>query len=338
MKHYLLSATLFLCALTANAQERVAFRHLDVSANIGTTGIGFEVSTPLSNIVRLRAGFDAMHRFDTNINFPVSGIKSDGSEISPSTFQQMAEMAEKFTSLKVKDNVNMVCTPKMLNFRLLVDVYPFKKINSKFLKKLYFTGGFYWGPSKIATAVNATEDATTLLAVNSYNLQYDRFTVPINEYGQVYYDVNEFLGVAMLDPKAIKKVREKLEQYGHMGMPLGKYAHDVYDASGNVVHKAGETYIMYPDENGMVSAEMTVNSFKPYVGIGWGTDLGCKWTFSVDLGVLFWGGSPKLITHDGTDLTNDVTDVRGKVGDYVSAAKKFKVFPGLNFKISKTIF
>ena len=32
------------------------FKHLDVSVNLGTSGIGFDLATPLGNYVQLRAG------------------------------------------------------------------------------------------------------------------------------------------------------------------------------------------------------------------------------------------------------------------------------------------
>ena len=53
---------------------------------------------------------------------------------------------------------------------------------------------------------------------------------------------------------------------------------------------------------------------------------------------MFWGGTPKVVTHDGTDLVNDVDNVRGKVGDYVEIIKKFKVFPVLNLRITRRLF
>ena len=63
-----------------------------------------------------------------------------------------------------------------------------------------------------------------------------------------------------------------------------------------------------------------------------------SWQVSFDCGALFWGGTPRIVTHDGTDLVNDVENVRGKVGDYVDIVKKFKVFPVLNLRITKRIF
>jgi hypothetical protein len=53
---------------------------------------------------------------------------------------------------------------------------------------------------------------------------------------------------------------------------------------------------------------------------------------------MFWGGTPRIYTHDGTDLSKDVENIEGKVGTYVDLLKAFKVFPVLNVRITKTIF
>ena len=53
---------------------------------------------------------------------------------------------------------------------------------------------------------------------------------------------------------------------------------------------------------------------------------------------MFWGGTPDIITHDGTNLTKDVSDINGKVGDYVKFIKGVKVFPILNLRITRRIF
>ena len=91
----------------------------------------------------------------------------------------------------------------------------------------------------------------------------------------------------------------------------------------------------------MVKADMHVNRFKPYVGIGYEGNLSKKddrWKIAVDGGVLFWGGSPEVITHEGVDLVHDVKNVSGKVGSYVDAIEKFKVYPMLNVRFTRRLF
>ena len=44
------------------------------------------------------------------------------------------------------------------------------------------------------------------------------------------------------------------------------------------------------------------------------------------------------ITHDGTNLTKDVENISGKVGDWVDFLGGFKVYPVLQVRFTKTIF
>jgi hypothetical protein len=53
---------------------------------------------------------------------------------------------------------------------------------------------------------------------------------------------------------------------------------------------------------------------------------------------MFWGGTPRIYTHDGTDLSRDVENIGGKVGTYVDIVKAFKVFPVMNVRFTRTIF
>ena len=53
---------------------------------------------------------------------------------------------------------------------------------------------------------------------------------------------------------------------------------------------------------------------------------------------MFWGGTPSIITHEGVNLSKDVENIDGKVGDYVKFVKGVKAFPVLNLRITRTIF
>lgn len=98
---------------------------------------------------------------------------------------------------------------------------------------------------------------------------------------------------------------------------------------------------MEPDENNMVSCKIKANSFRPYLGFGYGGRLSKRsdrnWV-SFDCGAMFWGGTPKIITHEGVDLARDVTNIGGKVGRYVDFFKAFKVYPVLEVRFTHRIF
>jgi hypothetical protein len=98
---------------------------------------------------------------------------------------------------------------------------------------------------------------------------------------------------------------------------------------------------MEPDNNCTVSATVKVNSFKPYLGFGYGGRLfknDDRYNISFDAGLMFWGGTPDIITHDGTNLSKDIINIGGKVGDYVDLISGVKAYPVLNLRITRRLF
>lgn len=314
-------AFVFVAGGASSQSEKVGiFKHLDASVSLGTTGIGIDVSSPIGNYVNARVGFDFMPQFHHHMHFGVQ--VGDDAKTSDTKFERLSGLLEDISGFKVDNQIEMIGKPTMNNFKFLIDVFPFKND-----KRFHFTAGFYYGSSQIAKAYNATEDMPSLMAVSMYNNIYNKVlnNEPIyNNSAYLPYDVEE----AILNN-------------GRMAIHIGDYAQDVYDADGNLIHSKGDPYMMEPDENSMCKAKVTVNSFKPYLGVGYGGKLfknSDKYHVAVDLGVLFWGGTPKIVTHDGTDLANDVENISGKVGDYVDLLKAFKIYPVLNVRFVKTIF
>jgi len=328
----ILTTALFACMeFTASAQQVKnvsedcgVFHHLDASVSLGTTGIGIDVSSPVGNYVNLRAGFDFMPHFHHNMTFGVQ-VGDDPKE-SDYKFGRLSGLLEGITGYKVDNKIDMIGEPAYYNFKFLVDVFPLKNN-----KKWHITAGFYLGPSKIAKAYNATEDMPSLMAVGIYNNMYDKILsgeplISTDAVGDVFMPY---------------EVEDAFLYYGRMGVHVGDYARDIYDANGQLLHAKGDPYLMEPDKNGMAKASVKVNSFKPYLGIGYGGRLfknSDKYHVAVDCGVLFWGGTPSIITHDGTDMANDLENITGKVGDYVDLLKGFKVFPVLNVRFTKSLF
>ena len=300
-KFILLFATLSAAFLSTSAQKVSAFEHLDIGVTLGTTGVGIDVATPLSEQFRVRAGFSFVPEFDVKMNFDMDG--ENGSNVN-SVADKFADM----TGLAIDDNIDMIGQPNIFNGNLLVDFYPIKNVN------FHVTAGFYVGSSRIASACNAIEDMATLVSASMYNNIYDNIEAGEPIFGDVY-----------LSPE----LEEKFLSYGRMGVHLGNRV------------DTGEPYIMEPDENSTVKVDVFVNSFKPYLGVGYGGKLAknndCV-RIAFDAGVMFWGGAPKVVTHDGVDLVRDVENIGGKVGEYISIAKALQVYPVLNLKLSFRVF
>ncbi len=312
-------------------KEHNIFQHLDISLTAGTTGIGIDVASPVGKYVQLRAGYEFMPRFtkrmefDLTINGEPAIVYDEQGYKQETTFTQMNDFLYELTGYDVEDHVDMIGKPTINNFKFLVDVYPFQQN-----KHWHFTAGFYWGPSRFAYAENAIEFMRTLNAVGIYNQMYNKAVngEPLIKYEGVSLEVPEELNNKILD-------------MGLLGFAVGYFKHDIVDNAGNVIHEAGERYIVEPDARGMVTVTAESNSFKPYLGFGYGGRMiknRDDWHVSFDCGAMFWGGTPNLYMHDGINLTEDVENISGQVGTYVDLFSALKVFPVLSFRITKRIF
>jgi hypothetical protein len=335
-----LAAAAMMVSVSASAQEDSQpwdkFNHLNVGVTLGTTGLGVEASMPINNYLWVRSGLSFMPRVEVPMTF---GIQiGDDPAASKNKFDRMAGVLESFTGSPVSDEVKMTGKAKMWNWHVLFDIYPLQQ-------NLHWrvTAGFFLGPSNVAEAFNQTESMTSLLAVDIYNNTYDKLhgktmrelaNVKLIDLGPGYEDIYTDLDVLL-------KMQELFDKAGRMGIHLGDYSHDITDEDGNVIHKKDDPYVMTPNQEHMVKADMKVNAFKPYIGIGYdgrlvkGND---RLHVGFDAGVMFWGGKPSLYAHDGTDLINDVKNITGKVGDYVDTMSKLSVYPVANVRFTYTIF
>ncbi len=333
----------YTCLNESNDDKMPLFNHLDASVTLGTTGIGIDLATPITNWAQLRVGYAFMPRFHYPMTFEVQvgDTKEDKYDANgnrrQTKFDKMAALLEDLTGYKASDEVDMIGRPTYHNLKFMVDVFPFKRD-----KRWHVSAGFFWGPSKIANAYNVTEAMPSLFAVGMYNRLYDRTMASYESWqkakrGEIpIWEVEPIItigGIGLLDGEdMVESLYKKMVSNGRMGIHLG----DRVDAEGNV-----SRYMMEPGSDNMVKAEVRVNSFKPYLGVGYGGRLikdNDRFHVAVDLGALFWGGTPSIVTHDGTDLAKEVTNIGGKVGDYTKLIKAFKAFPVLDVRLVYTIF
>lgn len=341
-KQLAIALALTISSMAANAQEqndrkKNFFNHMDFGVTAGSTGLGFDLAMPVGNYVRLRTGMSVVPRLEVPMTFGVQ--VGDDPATSQSKFERLSGYLSGLTGNKVKQDVDMIGKPKMWNWNFMVDIYPLKNN-----RHWHVTAGFFLGPSKVAEAQNDIQSMATLMAVDIYNNLYDK----VHDAQGNKLPYTELAGVKIIDVPGVsndlymlKELQSGLHYNGRMGVQLGTYSHDIVDDEGNILHKKGENYMMEPDENSMVSADMKVNAFKPYLGVGYDGRLVKKndhLHIGFDAGVMMWGGTPHLTTHDGTDMIHDVENIPGKVGDYVSAIEKFKVFPVANLRISYRLF
>lgn len=340
-------------------KEHDIFQHLDASVTLGTTGIGIDVASPVTEWAQLRLGYEFMPRFTKRMPFdmtingqPARSYDEDGNR-QETRFDKLKNFMYSYTGYDIEDHADMIGKPTLNNFKLLVDVFPFKND-----RRWHLTAGFYWGPSQFAEAENSTEAMVSLVSAGIYNKMYEsaKSGGPL-----ISFDAEQFPSLAGAGISMPKEVRDKFLEFGDMGFVVGYFTHDITDADGNVLisqtmtDSNGNTvrrpYIVGPDEDGMVRVTARSNSFKPYLGFGYGGNLQKKrddWKISFDCGAMFWGGTPELVVYHGlklpngryrdVSLTEDVDNISGKVGTYVDLFKAFKVYPVISLRITKRIF
>lgn len=290
--------------------------------------------------------------------------------LSKSRFERLAGLLTGFTGYEVDNKVDMQAIPTYYNFNVLVDFFPLPSN-----KHWRVTAGLYIGNRQVGKAYNTTEDMPSLMAVGIYNNLYDRavrgeklatvgendvylpdvLTNKMIEYGKMsirqgnyahdmYYDEDVYFGTedwwALKDGQWVSGSTYTGDDYNDLPWEW-KTTEDIMYQKGDVQYHEGEAYRMVPDENSMAKAWAYVNRVKPYLGVGYKGRLlksEDRWQIGFDAGVLFWGGSPNIVTHDGTSLTKDVRDMHGRVGTYVDILKSFKVFPILNLTLTRRLF
>lgn len=314
--------------LAENMNKHDVFNSIELAANIGTTGLGLEVASPMTKWTKLRVGFDWMPRFIMPMNFTLDSYAGD---VINEKFDRIQEMMYDMSGVIIDQKVQMQSKATMSTFHLLVDVYPFKNN-----RHWHFTAGFFAGGSTIGKSINTMKEMPSLLALNLYDRMYQEFTSDdffdnATDDPDYLYKLTgiESLKGTYLDRRMVIELQEKMESMGRLGVHVGDYK-DEEGEDGKPL-----PYMMMPDADGTVSAKATVNKFRPYLGFGYGGALSTdgKWEVSVEAGVQFWGGTPKVTTHDGTVL-NDLTDLRGKVNTYMDMMKAIPVYPSIDFRIS----
>ncbi len=268
MKKELLLIAAFVGLTTAvSAQEEMGiFNHIGAGVEVGTTGIGFEIGSCLTDHVQVRAGLSVLPSFtvdDIDVDLNISS--SDWAVVSQMPGSPLYGEA-KPTNLLIAGKVTKT------DGKFLVDIFPFKS------SSFHVTTGFYVGSSRI---------------IDVYNTNNQNILAKIDDYNEHPYP-----------------------QVGEIGLAVGDY-------------------LITPDADGTANAVVKVNSFKPYVGIGFGRVVPKKTrlAFACDLGVQFWG-TPEIWLQD-TKLDKD-TDIDG-TGSIIKTISKITVYPCLNFRLTGRI-
>ena len=311
------------------AQNNI-LNHLDVGVSVGTVGIGIDVAMPVTDYVRIRAGYTYMPPITFRSNFPIETSGGGKASSFINKFGNWKEMLPDFIDLnwpyfkvekelvqayengdfKAKDYVAIGMKPNMHHFKFLVDILPFKHN-----KHWSFTAGFFVGSANIGEAFNREEETSLLKAVNLYNDRYYKEYV-LNDFTLTYVNKNG-------EQKSIgeyKPLTDFVKANGLAGFYLGKF-------------DDGKRAMMVPHADNTVRATMEVSKFRPYLGFGYNTHLSRnkKWNLSVDAGILFICKKPKVFVDNvykiDTSELNVYLDDNG-YSQYVSGMGVYKYEDG----------
>lgn len=289
---------------------------------------------------------------------------------------RIIKMMSDFTGYQVDENADAELHASFYNAKLILDWYPTPQRDWHFSAGFYL-GNRHIGyaqnyaeemPSLLAVGMynmmydKAIVDDTSLLGF--IDLTPNVF-FPLKEKFKEFGKMGMNLGTYKYD--CILPVDASQPQYvydedmeedvfvGYLdarGELVPDNGHPAYDEDGNLIGyyklnaigdemKAGSIYKMVPDVDGMVHAKAKVNRFKPYIGFGYARTVGKQQLMKVsfDCGVLFWGGVPNIIAHDGTDLTHDLNlRPKSNVKKYCDVIQYFPVLPMIELRVTRRLF
>ena len=132
-------------AVSVNAQEEqtasvkaqkgwnpAPFKHLALGVGVGTAGVDIELATTLGHHFQLRAGVSALP-YTFSMPFDM-GLREAFSEVDERTLQGAGVNID-----EIPNEVDIKATLGLINGKVLLDIYPFKKAG------IHLTAGAYFG-------------------------------------------------------------------------------------------------------------------------------------------------------------------------------------------------
>lgn len=158
----ILAALALLMPGTAAAQD--LFNHLAVNAHVATTGVGVELSTPITKFITMRAGVTCMPGF--SFNAEVYGQYYDNN--TPRDF-----------------TVNLDANLKRTQGSVIFNVYPLAK--AKVCSSFFLAAGLYFGGDKLVKIKGHSDEIAE--KINQFNgnpyIELGDYKLPVDDNGNV---------------------------------------------------------------------------------------------------------------------------------------------------------
>ena len=120
------------CLQAAQAGEPIEyglFNHLAIGASLGTEGYGFDLAMPVAKWAAVRGGISKYPQYKYTATVDISDLRKETPQITADEIQIEAKLNDE------------------INYKILVDLYPFKK------SSFHITGGAYFGDSRYLVSV-----------------------------------------------------------------------------------------------------------------------------------------------------------------------------------------
>lgn len=293
-----LAATLM--AGAAQAQE--CFRHLGVSIEAGTTGVGANLSLPLiTDHVILTVGYN-MPAFTLNKDASIgaSGINAKINEANGmiNSYNALAREQPMEHIATLNDiNASVEAELNMVNYKAFIEYYPTTA------SRFHFTVGAFIGDGDWVN-ITATADQAAWRTFDKAR------------------EINNMIPQSVEGHPEIHRVQGLDESV--------KFNID------------GQTIMLRPESRGVMKAKLAVEKVKPYLGIGFGSTIPEKRLgFQMELGA-YYQKSPKLISADPNTVFvptfDDSARSEESLDDIMSTVKKFAWYPQITFRFTGRLF
>ncbi len=290
------------------AQAQEAFKHLGISVEAGTTGVGANISYPIvTDHLIITLGYNLpTFALTKEASLGAGGInaKIDEANAMIKRYNDIISTIPdtKYSPLTAIDHVGDLSADveaeiNFVNYKALLEYYPTTKSN------FHFTAGVFVGDGDW---INVTATANA-------------------EAWAVYEQARK---VNAMIPESVP---------GHPDIHQIKGLDDCVTFNVD-----GQTIQLRPESKGVMKSKLTVEKVKPYAGIGFGSTIPKKHLgFQMELGA-YCQGTPTLVSSDPSTIIMSTYDTSAKcddnLDDIMKTVKKLNWYPQLTFRITGRLF
>lgn len=179
-----------LSALSLSAQKQDCFNHMTVGLNVGSTGIGVDLATPICDYVDVRAGVTVVPGIYYKKDINLGASANYNTNMQPFLDNKYGKSVK--TIFNVPEQVDMKGQSAMVNGSFLFDIYPFPTC------KFRATVGLFVGSSHVVDINNS--QAGSLINAYNANQQIALYNDPANaKYRVSGVDQMKYFGININD-------------------------------------------------------------------------------------------------------------------------------------------